>query len=536
MANIMFKRGLQANLPQKAVDGSFYLTEDTQRLYVGIGENNAPVELNRTIRSVENLDALNALRGPVGSNANNGVAVGDFYYVAGGANSISGNILAYCSAVDATGKPTWVQINPDTNTKLATSTSAVTKTAVGSGVTSGVKVATSVSDTEGRTASGDFQIVGSENITVALVDGKIKISTPDGSDTHYQIKTQANSSKGTILLNSTGKDDNSSINISGKKDSDVTVTSDDGGNITIDVADMRTTSLAVDAKPTNGNGFDLKANGMDVGDFDPTIKLGDNAAIHFINGNATLPVYTKTEVDTKVSNSLKTFDAMAYKGTVSKSNAETKLASTGNVGDTYKAAEDITAPVKANTGDLIIATGTDGAVTWDVIPSGDDQTITGAATTSGISISDQSRTLAEISVVKGSKINVSNSISDKKTTLTVGHEAITQPTPVAGTAVTQTAKNSAEFTAITDITEDGFGHVTGITTKKLTVVDTHNDVSGVSALASGSNNTVETEVSVSTTDGTTKTGSFSIGAAADSIIKVTGSGSATTLALEWGSF
>ena len=46
MANIMFRRGLQANLPQTAVDGPFSLTEDTQRLYVGIGENNAPVELN----------------------------------------------------------------------------------------------------------------------------------------------------------------------------------------------------------------------------------------------------------------------------------------------------------------------------------------------------------------------------------------------------------------------------------------------------------------------------------------------------------
>ena len=534
MANIMFRRGLQANLPQTAVDGSFYLTEDTQRLYVGIGENNAPVELNRTIRSVESLTALNELKGPVGSNANNGVAVGDFYYVAGGANSVSGNILAYCSAVDATGKPTWVQINPDTNTKLATSTSAVTKTAVGSGVTSGVKVATSVSDTEGRTASGDFQIIGSENITVALEkDGKIKISTPDGHDTTYEIKTQANSNKGTILLDSTGTD--SSINIGGKN-SDVTVTSDDSGNITIGVADMRTKKIAVDAAPSSGNGFDLKVDGMDVGDFDPTIKLGDNAAIHFVDGNATLPVYTKTEVDTKVSNSLKTFDAMAYKGTVTAANASTKLASTGNVGDTYKAAGDITTPVKANTGDLIVATGTDGAVTWDVIPSGDDQTITGAATTSGISVSDQNGTLAEISVVKGNKINVSNSISGNKTTLTVGHEAITQPTPVAGTAVEQNAKNSAEFTAITDITEDGCGHVTGITTKKLTVVDTHNDVSGVSALASGSNNKVETEISVSTTDGTTKTGKFSIGAAADSIIKVTGSGSATTLALEWGSF
>ena len=529
MANIMFKRGLQANLPQTAVDGSFYLTEDTQRLYVGIGENNAPVELNRTIRSVESLTALNALKGPVGSNANDGVAVGDFYYVAGGANSVSGNILAYCSAVDATGKPTWVQINPDTNTKLATSTSAVTKTAV----TGGVKVATSVQDTEGRTASGDFQVVGSENITVALENGQIKISTPDGSDTTYEIKTEANSSKGTILLDSTGTD--SRINIGGKN-SDVTVTSDDSGNITIGVADMRTELIAVDAKPTSGNGFDLKVDGRDVGDFDPTIKLGDNAAIHFVNGNATLPVYTKTEVDTKVSNSLKTFDAMAYKGTVTAADASTKLALTGNVGDTYKAAGDITTPVKAHTGDLIIATGTDGAVSWDVIPSGDDQTITGAATASGISVSDQSGTLAEISVVEGNKIKVGNKIEGKKTTLTVGHEAITQPTPVAGPAITQTAKTNAEFTAITDITEDGYGHVTGITTKKLTVVDTHNDVSGVSAVASGSNNKVETEISVSTTDGTTKTGKFSIGAAADSIIKVTGSGSATTLALEWGSF
>lgn len=531
MANIMFKRGLQANLPQTAVDGSFYLTEDTQRLYVGIGEGNAPVELNRTIRSVESLTALNALQGPVGPNANDGVAVGDFYYVAGGANSVSGNILAYCSAVDAaTGKPTWIQINPDTNTKLATSTAAVSKTTV----TDGVKVATSVSDTEGRTASGDFQIVGSKNITVALTaDGQIKISTPDGHDTTYEIKTQANSSKGTILLDSTGTD--SSINIGGKN-SDVTVTSDNSGNITIGVADMRTKKIAVDAKPTSGNGFDLKVDGMDVGDFDPTIKLGDNEAIHFVNGNATLPVYTKTEVDTKVSNSLKTFDAMAYKGTVTSADASTKLASTGNVGDTYKAAAEITTPVKAHTGDLIIAKGTDGAVSWDVIPSGDDQTITGAATTSGISVSDQSGTLAEISVVEGNKIKVGNKIEGKKTTLTVGHEAITQPTPVAGTAVTQTAKTNAEFTAITDIVEDGYGHVTGITTKKLTVVDTHNDVSGVETLVSGSNNVVTTDISVSTTDGTTKSGSFSIGAAADSIIKVTGTGSATTLALEWGSF
>lgn len=35
MANILFKRGLQNNLPTTATDGVFYLTTDTNRLYVG---------------------------------------------------------------------------------------------------------------------------------------------------------------------------------------------------------------------------------------------------------------------------------------------------------------------------------------------------------------------------------------------------------------------------------------------------------------------------------------------------------------------
>ena len=35
MANVMFKRGLSANLPEVAQDGVFYLSTDTNRLYVG---------------------------------------------------------------------------------------------------------------------------------------------------------------------------------------------------------------------------------------------------------------------------------------------------------------------------------------------------------------------------------------------------------------------------------------------------------------------------------------------------------------------
>ena len=36
MANVLFKRGLQANLPKSnIIDGAFYLTTDTNRLYIG---------------------------------------------------------------------------------------------------------------------------------------------------------------------------------------------------------------------------------------------------------------------------------------------------------------------------------------------------------------------------------------------------------------------------------------------------------------------------------------------------------------------
>ena len=84
MANVFFKRGLHAGLPtsgtSSVVDGAFYLTTDTHRLYVGQGQD--LVELNKSITSVANVSNL-----PTGT----GVAVGQFYYVE------NSNILCYYS-------------------------------------------------------------------------------------------------------------------------------------------------------------------------------------------------------------------------------------------------------------------------------------------------------------------------------------------------------------------------------------------------------------------------------------------------------
>jgi hypothetical protein len=50
MANVAFKRGLQANLTNdKIVEGSFYLTTDTNRLYYGVTTGAAPILLNQTV-------------------------------------------------------------------------------------------------------------------------------------------------------------------------------------------------------------------------------------------------------------------------------------------------------------------------------------------------------------------------------------------------------------------------------------------------------------------------------------------------------
>jgi hypothetical protein len=85
---------------KKAIDGCFYLTEDTHRLYVGQGDNTAPVLLNQTVQVVQRLEDL-PKSPPAADN--------DFYYIK------NLNILAVYDS-KATTEDKWVQINPDTDT------------------------------------------------------------------------------------------------------------------------------------------------------------------------------------------------------------------------------------------------------------------------------------------------------------------------------------------------------------------------------------------------------------------------------------
>ena len=106
MANnkVMFKMGPQANINALfnggATNGTFYLTDDTNRLY--IGKNGKAVAVNQGVIQVESVTELNSTE----------AEMGQFYYVK------DTNILCVRSG----GK--WVQINPDTDTKITARTNS----------------------------------------------------------------------------------------------------------------------------------------------------------------------------------------------------------------------------------------------------------------------------------------------------------------------------------------------------------------------------------------------------------------------------
>jgi hypothetical protein len=99
--------------------------------------------------------------------------------------------------------------------------------------------------------------------------------------------------------------------------------------------------------------------------------------------------------------------------------------------------------------------------------------------------------------------------------------------------VTQSTAGSAEFSAITGITEDGYGHVTGVTVHKLKVVDTHNALSSVASTVAASSNTATVTTKVNATDQSVS-GSMSV--TSDNLTVTAPSTTSMKINLEWGSF
>ena len=255
MANVLFKRGLQANLPKSnIIDGAFYLTTDTNRLYVG--NNTELVELNKSITVVQSVSDL----------PKTGVEVGQFYYIAGenkhaGASDDNGNILAVVTSI-VNGNPQWTQVNPDTvdgndhlsdvaitkgsydavNNVIPYTLSfsikdkdgkviqTITKTlnvapkdiiskadvSVSTSSAEGVNAATittKIKDTSNNnalSAGSSFSIAGGDNVTVTQKDGVVTIATGIGKDSvqmHVDGTNVQNQVSASVRVNSSDSGD-----------------------------------------------------------------------------------------------------------------------------------------------------------------------------------------------------------------------------------------------------------------------------------------------------------------------------------------
>ena len=247
MANVLFKQGTQASLDtirfnKTAIDGSFYLTIDTHRLYIGRPDGDA-VPVNEGVNTVATLDDL-----PQITAANAPSYVGQFYYVSGS------NILCVYSASTQGGavKGGWVQINPNTDTHLSDLKINITVENGVATVSTSITEADSANNGSADTTTRNFKVQGAGGITIGATevsDGNNDVLTITG-DQYAIAAGTANSvtNEVPIELSSDGGHD-SSVTLKGGEN--VTLSKTNDGAIKIDATDTQIAS-ATGANETSG--------------------------------------------------------------------------------------------------------------------------------------------------------------------------------------------------------------------------------------------------------------------------------------------
>lgn len=433
MAYVSFKRGTQDALTKylytytgsdaiEATEGTFYLTEDTNRLYIGkdVSSTSTPnikaVPVNQGAIPVDTVHDL-----PIPSAA----VSGQFYYV------ITGNILCVSSGNN------WVQINTDTNTDNFIDERQITST---NDTTNHKAVITDILYNKNNSQIlSEYDFVGANGFDVSVAPVYELAKRYVAGTTYYTLSggTYSEASNVTSIANnnstyyirrgysltltpatytisSSVTSNNLTIGISdgGSNSSSVVINhgtnntfTESNGTITFNSSNDTVDSLK--SGPGNGpnNNVSYDGNGNVTGvthtthgfyvqvhntnnatagaSFDPQIKVGSAAAnqqtVQFDNGVATLPVYTTTEVDNK----LRLFNAMEYQGVANSSTFDTSATDVKN-GYVWMAENTITLdatsnpPLTAKPGDLIIAQGTEESngyilpanIQWQVVTSG----------------------------------------------------------------------------------------------------------------------------------------------------------------------
>lgn len=537
MANVLFKRGTQANLATaQHIDGCFYLTTDTHRLYVG--EGGAIVPVNQGVITVTEVATL-----PSGSS----IEVGHFYY------ATKENVLCVYNGSK------WVQINPDTNTTVKDVAYTVT---VADGIAT---IKTTITSTDNAQKNASFTVTGANGVDVQktgdnlVINGeKYTISSEEDSATSGLIHVKLTSDKHTTANPRSSEftikagdnidvdiDANGNIVITGSEGFTIaSFTAGSGSGKANDTTDAANKGFHVSIKETGGKEH--------LAQFRPSIKVA-GVSVEFEDGTAELDVYSKSEVD----GLMRDLNAMVYRGTCGTGGTVT-AAPTSNVrvGDTYRVVSDVVASgATAKTGDLIIARGTEdtttgyitGTVVWDIIPSGNDvdqnTTYIGTACDNGMILKEVGGgNVLKLQIAgDGEYILVEDSAtSDSATsnTVTLSHKTITQ-SDSSTSASDMLAEQTYEVTAITGVTRDAAGHVTGVITTKYKVRDTNGTLESLAKTVAVSNNiaTVTTTATFKHAGGGSDIKSAAQTFTSDSLtFAEAGDGAGLSINMEWASF
>lgn len=577
-ANVKFLTGTQASLDNLiskggAVEGAFYLTEDTHRLYVGRteGSKTYPVPVNEGVHIVATQNELEAA---------SSASAGQMAYVSGD------NILVINNG------QAWVQLNPDTYLKA--NNNAVTVASSGSGK---VTVTTSVSDSANHKASGIFNITSGSNVTVVSkgTDNEISIGAKDtttalnfaqaGDDnenTDLNVTATVNNADGTNTQTT-----ESTVTFKKGTNMDSIAYDDTAKTITFNATDQSVDSVSASFSNTGvlSVGVKDKTGGQKSATVTPTISYGNGSTkstATFNSGVASLNIYTKEEVDAAIQkvaqDAAGTADAMTFRGVISSSDQLPNIVDAQN-GDTYRiGANDITigswptgailntpyttTPSVIKAGDVLVAVGTEDTTTgkitsdgiWYLIPSGDDlqyssyinDTVKDIA--HGFELHDNSSALTTVVGARLENTDGSISLTDsvdasngkiKVITVKQKDDYATQTLEATDSNYEQ-AKASGEGAATTEVkviaglAVDKYGNVTSATQETLKLVDSHANIKSVSSTLNVTD-TAKAVINLTVTDTDNKSGTASINLGSDTLSFASTNGSLTAN-IKWGSF
>lgn len=303
-----------------AIHGAFYLTQDSHRLYVG-NEDTSLSPVNEGITFYDTYTKFSNDMATLTSTANGRKSLtGQFFYIESSTGMGDGYEAGVLTVYN--GKQ-FVVLNKNTNTKISSFVLSVQEDDNNNDLIKGT-----ITDSDGSIKNGYFEVVNGDGVavsygsTTATISG-VSTSVPTitvAAKYSIGVVTESNTTK-VKLSGVSDTSTNSSFEVkAGNWTGDTTTNvavSNDNGALKISAKDTKIAAVSIANNSTAGFDISVRENYNNqtyTGTLSPHVSYGTGVSAttaDFVNGTATLNVYTKGEID----NLLTDLNAMHYIGT-----------------------------------------------------------------------------------------------------------------------------------------------------------------------------------------------------------------------------